>query len=365
MLKAFKVKIYPNKEKAKRINALLAFWQDQVNRKIKIFWEFDKLKGSYSSKEHRKGGRLISDASLRAWQIVKGAKEIKQKIKPHFNGKEIDLNIMSTRIIQGFKTKEFDLWFNVISLEKRQRLKLPAKKTTILNKALEKGNLRKSFKLIRDNGDYYMILLVEFPEAKKKKNKKVVGVDVGLNNAIATSDGKFYGRELKALRIKTKWREYKELSPIKQGLNHYARELIEAYPNCNFAVENLLFKGEKGRSKRFRRRNLNWAYNHLRRQLEQHALLKGFEVFAVNPKHTSQQCPVCGFIARENRQGESFLCKNCGFAGHADTVGAINICRKIIKELPSLRKEQIQRPNGGHLKQTLNLRSRWQSLSLT
>ena len=75
MTKSYKLKIYANKEKLKKLNKLLAFWQDQLNHKIKIFWDFESLKGSYPPKEHCLGGRLISDVSKKAWQIVKGAKQ--------------------------------------------------------------------------------------------------------------------------------------------------------------------------------------------------------------------------------------------------------------------------------------------------
>lgn len=81
MIKSYKLKVYPNKGKEKELNGLLSFWRDQVNHKIKIFWEFDEIRGSYPSKEFTKGGRLIRDASMKAWQIVKSARATGQKDK--------------------------------------------------------------------------------------------------------------------------------------------------------------------------------------------------------------------------------------------------------------------------------------------
>jgi len=334
MIKSYYLKVYANKGKVKELNKLIAFWRDQVNHKIKIFWKFKEVKGSYSPKEYCKGGRLISDASKKTWQIVKGAKKTNQKERPFFKGNEIDLNEFSAYIIPDLKTKEFDIWFSIISLELRKRLKIPCKRTKIFNEAIKKGKLRKSFKLLKINGEYYIQCFVEFPEKKKENNKKI-GIDVGLNKAIVTSDGLVLGKELKDLRIRTKWRSYKRrLSPQKQLLNYYAKKLVKFYPNTDFVVENLSFKGKKGTSKEFRRRNHTWAYMHLARKLEELGKLEGFQLIRVMPAYSSLKCPVCGFTDKANRVSvEVFLCNRCGFKGDADWVGARNLLERVAKEL--------------------------------
>lgn len=332
MIKSYTIKLYPNGNKVKKLNNLVSFWRDQINHKIKVFWEFDEVKGSYPPKEFTKGGRLISDSSKKAWQIVKGAKSTAQTANPVFDGFEIDLNKDSAYIIEDFETAEFDLWFNVISLEKNKRLKIPGKKTPIFNTALETGTLKKSFKLIRNNGDYYMECFVEFPELESD-NSNVTGIDVGITHAAVTSDGIFYGSDVKDLQKRTKHRAYtRGLSAVKQKLNAIAKDIVDDHPKHDFAVEELLFKGKDGRTKGFRRKHNRWAYNHLSKQLEQIGIVKGFDVIRVNPKYTSQTCPVCGFISRGNRKNESFKCLKCGFVGHADHVGAINISERVPKD---------------------------------
>jgi len=333
MIKSCKLKIYANKGKIKELNKLLAFWQDQVNHKIKLFWDFEDIKGSYPPKEYCRGGRLIRDASVKAWQIIKGAKRNKQKKRPYFKGKEIDLNQFSAYIIPELKTKEFDIWFSIINLNLRHRLKIPCKKASLFNKMLKKGRLRKSFKLLKINNDYYMQCFIELPEKKKQNNNKI-GIDVGLNNAIATSDGRILGKELKDLRIRTKWRSYKrKLSPQKQLLNYYAKLLVKLYPNTDFVVERLLFKGKKNRTKEFRRRNNTWPYMHLANKLEELGRLEGFQVIKVNPAYSSLKCPVCGFTDKANRVSvEVFQCGQCGFTGNADCVGAWNLLERVAEE---------------------------------
>ena len=53
----------------------------------------------------------------------------------------------------------------------------------------------------------------------------------------------------------------------------------------------------------------------------------GRDVIAVNPRHTSQTCHNCGHVDPENRQATQFRCTNCGHVDHADTNAARNILR--------------------------------------
>ncbi|GAH25195.1 unnamed protein product [marine sediment metagenome] len=342
MIKTYKLRIYPNDSKAKELNALISFWQEEVNHKIKIFWDFNKVEGSYPPKEYTKGGRLIRDASVKAWQTVKGAKKAEQKERPFFNEKEIDLNEFSAHVIQDFTTKKFDLWLNVISLDSKQgrgnskRIKLPCKKHREFNKALEIGELRKSFKISRDGKNYYATFFFVVPEFTKANNR-IVGIDVGMTHPAVMSDGRKFGDELRNLRIRTKWRQYNRgLSAYKQGLNIIAKKIVSAYPDCNFAVERLLFKGKGKRSRRFRRNNNTWAYAYLSHRLEEIGKEKGFLLHKVNPAYSSQQCPVCGFTSRSNRiSSEDFCCGQCGFKGDADRIGALNLCERVGRNIRS------------------------------
>ncbi|MGK4584894.1 RNA-guided endonuclease InsQ/TnpB family protein [Kitasatospora sp. HPMI-4] len=54
----------------------------------------------------------------------------------------------------------------------------------------------------------------------------------------------------------------------------------------------------------------------------------GREVMAVDPRNTSRTCPSCGHVAAENRPAQdTFHCVNCSHTAHADTVGAVNVLR--------------------------------------
>jgi len=52
----------------------------------------------------------------------------------------------------------------------------------------------------------------------------------------------------------------------------------------------------------------------------------GGEVVKVNPKHTSQTCPECHHVSKDNRTTQSrFKCVECGYTENADLVGALNV----------------------------------------
>jgi len=73
---------------------------------------------------------------------------------------------------------------------------------------------------------------------------------------------------------------------------------------------------------------LDQGWREFRRQLEYKQLWRGGQVIAVPAQYTSQTCPSCEHVAKENRKTQAqFACVACGFREDADLVGAINIRR--------------------------------------
>jgi putative transposase len=74
---------------------------------------------------------------------------------------------------------------------------------------------------------------------------------------------------------------------------------------------------------------LDQGWGEFRRQLEYKMAWSGGILLAVPAHHTSQTCPCCGHIAKENRLKQAeFLCVDCGYAENADVVGAINVLER-------------------------------------
>jgi putative transposase len=74
---------------------------------------------------------------------------------------------------------------------------------------------------------------------------------------------------------------------------------------------------------------LDQGWSELRRQLGYKVNWAGGTLLAVPAHHTSQTCPCCGHVSKDNRLTQAkFLCVDCGYENHADVVGAINILER-------------------------------------
>ena len=73
---------------------------------------------------------------------------------------------------------------------------------------------------------------------------------------------------------------------------------------------------------------LDQGWYEFRRQLQYKLDWLGGKLFAVPPQYSSQTCPKCGHVNKENRKMQaSFACVQCGFQENADLVGAMNVLR--------------------------------------
>ncbi len=74
---------------------------------------------------------------------------------------------------------------------------------------------------------------------------------------------------------------------------------------------------------------LDQGWGEFRRQLDYKTAWNGGMLIAVPAHHTSQTCPCCGHVSKDNRQTQArFACVECGYENHADVVGAINVLER-------------------------------------
>ena len=67
-------------------------------------------------------------------------------------------------------------------------------------------------------------------------------------------------------------------------------------------------------------------WGRIREVLSYKCALAGVRLVVVNPAFTSQTCPQCGNVAKENRESQAvFHCVNCGHEDNADINAAVNI----------------------------------------
>lgn len=61
------------------------------------------------------------------------------------------------------------------------------------------------------------------------------------------------------------------------------------------------------------------------------AAKSGKKLYRVDPRHTSQTCSKCMHVDKESRNGEKFICTNCGHIDNANLQAARNVRKKAIE----------------------------------
>ena len=68
-----------------------------------------------------------------------------------------------------------------------------------------------------------------------------------------------------------------------------------------------------------------FARGKLQKKLMTELNWRGYDFVEVEPDYTSQTCPVCSCLDKNNRNGKIFKCVCCGYTEDADYVGSLNI----------------------------------------
>jgi IS605 OrfB family transposase len=259
--------------------------------------------------------------------------------KPVFRG---GMTLCEETLRTKANTGVFDLLVIVTSLNKGNKLVIPAKRTAMLIKwlAVPGAKLRPGGMLTRDG----IILWVEVPEPAEKTVGGSVGLDVGVRKLVSLSDGRHLGTHFRAIRDKVARRKNGSAGK-RSAMRHrdnYIGQVVNQIPFealKMIAIEDLtgISKGKKkGQTRSFRRVMAPWAYRQVRQRIEQKARQHGVRVVAVDPRDTSRRCPRCGTVSAKNRVAEVFHCVGCGHHSDADTVGAVNILAKAMRFIGSV-----------------------------
>ncbi len=203
--------------------------------------------------------------------------------------------------------------------------------------------------LVRKNKLFYLVAAVEVKEESTIEPKDIIGADMGIVNILVDSTGKYYsGDSIQAVRernadlrsrlqsvgTKSAKRHLKKLSGkesrFARDTNHtISKEIVAKAKGTSsaIAIENL--EGIRKRTtvrKGNRYIHSSWSFRQLRSFIEYKAREAGIPVLMVDPKYTSNECPICHAIGRRNRPERSlFRCVSCGFSGEADFIASLNI----------------------------------------
>ena len=214
---------------------------------------------------------------------------------------------------------------------------------------LNLSKVRGQADLVYFRGNFYLACVVTVPDGTPFTPKGTLGVDFGIANIAATSDGElFSGKEVNHIRQKaTKFkrklqrcgsksakRHLKKYSGkerrFKRHTNHViSKRIVSLALKTQRAIALEDLKGFRPTVRKAQREIFGkWAFDELKRFIEYKARLKGVPVVLIDPRYTSQTCSACGHVSKSNRKSQSlFSCASCGETLHADTNAARNIGR--------------------------------------
>ena len=210
---------------------------------------------------------------------------------------------------------------------------------------------------LKGNWYFHIPMTKDVSEFDPDEVVHVVGIDRGLRFIASTYDekgkvdfinGKAIMRkrdkfakvraELQSKGTKSAKRKLKELSGRENrwmtNVNHrISKTLVQKYgSNTLFVVEDLTgvsFSEELFSSRLSKQRQdlRTWTFYQLEQFLTYKANAVGSCVIKIAPDYTSQRCPKCGRIHKENRHHDTheYICDRCGYRSNDDRIGAMNI----------------------------------------
>jgi len=206
---------------------------------------------------------------------------------------------------------------------------------------------------------------MELPESVHS-SLSMIGVDMGVKRLFTLSDGEFaepidvsffkdkIKRLQKSLARKIKfsnhWRKLKEkinrlhtkIANIRHDTLHKLSTALSK-SHAMIVLENLqiknMTKSAKGdmenpgamvkQKSGLNRVILEQGWGMFKTFLQYKQRWSGGQVLFVDPKYTSQTCPVCQHRSKDNRKTQSeFECVVCHHKNHADVIGAINVLER-------------------------------------
>ena len=109
-------------------------------------------------------------------------------------------------------------------------------------------------------------------------------------------------------------------------VNEAINRMMDVHPSDAFIVEAFgRYFSMQGRSKALCRKLTKWIRGMIAARLEYKAAARGIKLIYVPASYSSQRCPVCGYVDKENRHGDKAKCRCCGHEAQADENAAVNL----------------------------------------
>jgi putative transposase len=206
----------------------------------------------------------------------------------------------------------------------------------------------KTVRICRQAGKWYACFACEVEAKPLPSTGKAVGIDVGIQHLLATSDGeviensRWYRSEQKKLRVLQRrvsrrklggsnrrkavsalQRQHEQIADQRKDfLNKIAHSLIVRYDRI--VLEDLHIQGMV-RNRHFSKSILDAGWGTLKRGLVDKAAEADRQVVWVNPAYTSKSCSSCGAVCEDLTPADRWVECACGLSMDRDVNAAKNI----------------------------------------
>lgn len=367
MLRAIKIRLYPNKEQATMFNKLLGCYRVVYNqclsRKIESY-KNDGKSENLSTLGHFVHHELLKDDNF-IWLREQNTKVLKQAVKdmltayknfferhtgyPKFKSKHD--NKQSCRFELGVISKRNDYTTYHLSLANIKNVKFKCSKKYAQYLQKHHDNIRQATLTKLPCGEYHLSILVDGDLTRKvKETNTAVGIDLGIKDFVITSDGEVFDNlHFKKSETKKLKRLQRQLSKKQKGSNNRKKariKLAKLYKKINdrkqyylHSVSNSLIDENqvicmedlnvKGMVK-----NHNLAesicemnFGEFRRMLEYKTNWYNRKIVFVDRFYpSSKTCHNCGYINKNlTLKDRQCVCPQCGEVIERDYNAALNI----------------------------------------
>ena len=271
----------------------------------------------------------------------------KHKLPRHYGRKAI---LSQTNALFGLATKikSFDFYLKLHSIGDSKTTYIPLKRQKQFNKLNQQGKIAKSITLTKN----YIQFSFEIDAGSKptlNKSSKVLGLDTGITNLLATSEGYFYGKHIRTLieSINNKKHGSKNQLTARRRLRHaldvVAKLFLLIEKPDQIIIENLknITKNTRRRLPKASRKLVSvWNVKYFLDRLKQQCDSNRVRFATVSAYNTSITCSKCDHADKNQRLGSVFKCMVCGYYDHADHNAALNIKNRLFRGIycPSILK---------------------------
>ena len=367
MLRAIKIRLYPNTTQATQINKLLGCYRFVYNqclaRKINSYKE-NKVSENLSTLGQFVHHELLKDDNF-IWLREQNTKVLKQAVidmldtyknffekhtgYPKFKSKKD--NKQSCRFELGTISKRNVYTDYKLSLANIKNIKFRCSKKYAEYLQKHKANIRQATLTKLPCGEYYLSILVDGDLTHKvKESHNIIGIDLGIKDFIVTSDGEvFENLHFKKNESKKLIRIQKQLSRKQNGSNnrnksriklakvykritdkkqYYLHQVSNTLINENqvICMEDLNVSGML-KNHKLAGSIQEMSFYEFKRMLEYKTNWYGRKLIFVDRFYpSSKTCNHCGYINKKLKLSDrQWVCPDCGEIIERDYNAALNI----------------------------------------